>query len=100
VIETGLLRSEPFSPPSETGKSTRKVTETLKFKSVDELAYSYVVDDPSMFITPMRVAFAFVRTTSRLYEGACHEGNYSLLGMMRGARVMEERAAQRTGAKP
>ncbi len=94
VIETGLLRSEPASPPSEAGKSVRRVTETLAFNSIDELAYSYVVDDPSMFTAPMRVEFTFVRTASRMYESACHEGNYALANILRGARETERRAAQ------
>lgn len=93
VIETGLLRSEPASPPSEAGKSTRKVTETLKFNSIDEIAYSYVVDDPSMYSAPMRVEFTFVRSKSRMYEAACHEGNYAMSNILLGARVMEARAA-------
>lgn len=92
VIETGLLRSEPASPPSERGKSIRKVTETLKFNSVDELAYVYVIDDPSMFTAPMRVEFTFVRTDSRMHESACHEGNYSMAGTLGGAREMERRS--------
>ncbi len=95
VIETGLLRSEPASPPSEAGKSTRRVTERLSFNSANELAYSYVVVDPSMFTAPMRVEFTFVRSRSRMYEAACHEGNYGLTNILRGARVVEERAARR-----
>ena len=28
-------------------------------------------------------------TDNKVYEHACHEGNYSLGGIMRGARVLE-----------
>jgi hypothetical protein len=31
--------------------------------------------------------------TQRLYEYACHEGNYALHGILSGARVEEARAA-------
>ena len=37
-------------------------------------------------------------TDEKLYEYACHEGNYSLGGMLRGARQKEaEDAAKKTG---
>jgi hypothetical protein len=37
------------------------------------------------------------RTDDRIYEFACHEGNYSFGGIMRGPRVLEEEALASPG---
>ena len=38
---------------------------------------------------PMRVQYALRRTDHAMFESACHEGNYSIGGMMLGARLTE-----------
>jgi hypothetical protein len=93
VVETGLLRPDPASPPQSDRRAERKVTEKLQFNSPDELSYSYVLDDPELLAAPMRVEFTLVRSRSRMYEASCHEGNYSMVGILQGARVSEARAA-------
>ena len=35
-----------------------------------------------------------VRSSSRMYEASCHEGNYSMAGMLQGARALEARAVK------
>jgi hypothetical protein len=93
VVETGLLRPAPASPPQSDRRAERKVTEKLQFNSPDELSYSYVLDNPELLAAPMRVEFTLVRSRSRMYEASCHEGNYSMVGILQGARVSEARAA-------
>lgn len=97
VVETRLLRADPAAPPSAAGRAPRRITETLRFNSRDELAYSYVIDDPAVFTAPVRVEYVLLRTTSRMFEASCHEGNYSLANILSGARVAEARA--RSSAK-
>lgn len=92
VVETGLLRPDPASPPQADRRGERKITETFQFTSPNELSYSFVLDDPGQLAAPMKVAFALVRSSSRMYEASCHEGNYSMVGILRGARVTEARA--------
>jgi hypothetical protein len=36
-------------------------------------------------------------TEGRLYEYACHEGNYGIVNILRGARVGEKEAAEKAG---
>ena len=38
-------------------------------------------------------------TDERLYGYACHEANYGLEGVLRGARAQEKRAAEQSPAK-
>lgn len=101
VIETGLLLPDPASLPPSAPQAMRKITERLQFNSPDELAYSYVLDDPGRLTAPVRVEFILVRSSSRMFEASCHEGNYSMIGILRGAREMERRTeATKTGTKP
>lgn len=93
VVETGLLRPDPASPPQSDRRGERKITETLRFNSPDELSYSFVMDDPGQLAAPMHVEFTLVRSGSRMYEASCHEGNYSMVGILQGARVSEARTA-------
>lgn len=98
VIETARLRPDPASPPAAR-QAERRITERLQFNSPDEIAYAYTVDDPGVLSAPMKVEFTLVRTRSRMFEASCHEGNYSMTGILQGARVVEQRTkAKQTGS--
>jgi hypothetical protein len=58
----------------------------------DTLLYEFTVHNPTFFTAPWTVRLPMTRTDHHLYEFACHEGNYSLPNMLRGARA--EEAAQ------
>lgn len=67
-----------------------KVTERFRRVSDDELNYQFTVDDPTYYLEPWRGEFSFTREESNhIYEYACHEGNYSMTGALRGARYQE-----------
>jgi len=58
------------------------------------LAYEKTIDDPQTWTQPWKVAFEITEDpTYPLYEYACHEGNYGLVNILKGARA-EERAAR------
>ena len=57
-----------------------------------ELIYEFMVDNPTAFTAPWTVRLPMTRTGDELFEFACHEGNYSLPNILRGARF-EERAS-------
>jgi hypothetical protein len=59
----------------------------------DTLMYEFLVDDPAAFTRPWRAQLPMSRTDERIFEYACHEGNQSLGGILRGAR-QEERERQ------
>lgn len=69
-----------------------KVTERFTRVSDDELFYQYTVDDPTYYTEPFRGEYSFNRDDhGHIYEYSCHEGNYSMVGGLRGARVEEIR---------
>ena len=75
--------------------SEARVTERFTRTSETELNYQFTVDDPKYYTEPWRGEFSFIRDDSgHIYEYACHEGNYSMVGALRGARVQEARAAR------
>jgi hypothetical protein len=75
--------------------SDARVTERFTRVSEDELFYQYTVDDPVYYTEPWRGEFSFSRDErTHIYEYSCHEGTYSMVGALRGARVMEAQAKQ------
>ena len=75
--------------------SEARVTERFTRTSETELNYQYSVDDPTYYTKPWRGEFSFIREDSdQLYEYACHEGNYSMVGALRGQRAIEAQTDQ------
>jgi hypothetical protein len=75
--------------------SEARVTERFTRTSETELNYQYSVDDPTYYTEPWRGEFSFIREDSdHIYEYACHEGNYSMAGALRGQRVIDAQAGQ------
>ncbi|MQA30029.1 MAG: hypothetical protein GEU82_09350 [Luteitalea sp.] len=62
----------------------------------DLIDYRYTITDPTVFTKPFTVAIPMPRRDDKLYEYACHEGNYALEGILRGARVQEKAAKDGT----
>jgi hypothetical protein len=57
----------------------------------ETIQYRFTVDDPSAFTRPWTGEIIMNRTAGPLYEYACHEGNYSLAGMLNAARADERK---------
>ena len=62
----------------------------------DEIDYRVTVADPTTFPRPWTLAIPYVNTGEEMFEYACHEGNYGMIGILEGARA-EERAAAEAG---
>jgi hypothetical protein len=69
------------------------VVERIKRVDADTLLYRFTVDDPATWERPWTGEYPWVATSERLFEYACHEGNYSLGNMLRGARQLEAESA-------
>ena len=68
-----------------------EVTESFEMVGEDEMVYRYTLVDPEIYSAPHTVEMSITRRPEgeRLFEFACHEANYSLAGILRGARVLE-----------
>ena len=75
-----------------------------RFTPVGEgrLLYQYTVEAPAALTRPFTVAIPMRASRERLFEYACHEGNYAMRGMLKGARTLEgeeEAAARRVSER-
>jgi len=59
------------------------------------IRYELTIDDASSFTRPWSGVLWLTRTRTALYEYACHEGNYSLTHILRGARAAEAQKENR-----
>jgi hypothetical protein len=66
------------------------VTERFTRISADEIVYEFSVDDPGAYTEIWAGEQTLRKSAGPIYEYACHEGNYSLPGILRGARLQEQ----------
>ncbi len=74
-----------------------KVTERLSRRDANTMNYRWTVEDPTTFTAPFsgELVFNAMAPGEQVYEYACHEANYGLEGVLRGARAQEAEAAKR-----
>ena len=71
-----------------------KITERFTRISPTELFYQFTIDDDELYTQPWTGEFSMTRHDGRIYEYACHEGNYSLPNILRGGQAEAARVAQ------
>jgi hypothetical protein len=71
-----------------------KVTERLTMTSPTKIRYQFTVEDAATWTRPWSGEYEMTRIDGPLFEYACHEGNYQLPSILKGARHAEEAAAQ------
>ena len=78
------------------GNSSENLTVHERFSRVDEetILYEFTIDDPTTYTAPWGGEIPYQKFDDKLYEYACHEGNYSLSGVLSGARYQERLEAQ------
>ena len=88
VVETTNLHpGHPFRGIDPTEHT--KVTERFTRVDEDSILYEFTIEDPSTYAEPWGGEIPFERFDDRLYEYACHEGNYALSAVLSGARYQE-----------
>jgi hypothetical protein len=74
-----------------------KITERFTRISAHELSYDAVIDDPGTWTRPWTMHVPFREDPEyTLYEYACHEANYGMSDILKGARETEKAAAAKT----
>jgi hypothetical protein len=68
-----------------------RLVERFTRAGANTLLYEFTVDDPSSFTRPWSAALPMTKTQDQIYEYACHEGNYAMSGILRGARAGEKK---------
>jgi len=73
------------------------VLERFTRTSSGELLYEVKVTDPTLYTQSWRAEVPFKASSARILEDACHEGNYSLPGILAGAREDDRASARSDG---
>ncbi len=72
------------------GTSADKVlTERFTRVSYDTLNYEWTLEDPATYTDKITAIVPMTKVAGQIYEYACHEGNYGMVNILRGARVQE-----------
>jgi len=96
VVETTHLpRSQQLAGSWE----NLKVTERFTRVGANRMHYSFQVEDPTIWDKPWGGEYEFAPLAGRIFEYACHEGNYALPGILGGARAEEQAAAEAAAEK-
>lgn len=95
VVETTNFtasdRTRLASPNAFAISSHAKVIERFTRTSHDELNYVFTVDDPDWYTRVWKGETHFARTDDKILEYSCHEDNRSMVYILQGARVQEQR---------
>jgi hypothetical protein len=67
-----------------------EVTERFTRVSKDEILYQFEVNDKRAYRDVWKGEMPLRSTESRIYEYACHEGNYAMANILAGARAEEK----------
>ena len=89
--ETLVIDSTNFRSVNALGAATVALHVTERLTRIDQksLRYEFSVADPAAFTRPWSGSYTIRQASAPIYEFACHEGNYSIAGMLRGARAQD-----------
>jgi hypothetical protein len=91
---SGLLGSYGGSGTDE----DKTLTERFTRVDFDTVNYEWTIEDPSTFTDKFSAIVPMTKVGGQLYEYGCHEGNYGMVNILRGARMDEQRAAEAEGS--
>jgi hypothetical protein len=88
-----VIHTNQFRPEQSTGflrhSAALEVSETYRRTGENEILFRYTVTDPQIYRQTFTAEIPLRRLPEdqKLYEYACHEGNYSMPSILRGARI-------------
>ena len=94
VVETVNIHPQQMSQSSVPITKQGRVIERFSRYSDNEIFYQFMVEDSNVYSQSWTAELSFYAAAGRVYEYACHEGNYSMPGSLAGARRLEMEATQ------
>ena len=94
--DTLVVDTTNFTDKTRFRSATENMHVIERFTRVapNALLYRFTIEDPATWARPWTGEFTWPATTEHIYEYACHESNYALENILRGARRREADAAQ------
>ena len=93
IVETRNINRLQMSQSSVPISPNGRILEKFIRSSNDEIIYQFTVEDTNLYKQPWTAELSFYPLEGRIYEYACHEGNYSMPGILAGARRAEREQA-------
>jgi hypothetical protein len=97
--QTLVVETTNFDPRTNFrgSRDTLRLVERYTLRDANNLDYQFTVDDPKTFTKPWTASRPMRRQSDGIsvFEYACHEGNYAMTGILKGARMEEQIAAPR-----
>ena len=89
--DTLVVETKNFTPYTGLYGGDENLNLTERFTKLDDgnLLYNFTVDDPTAWTKPWSGEYVWKSTDGKVYEYACHEGNYAMGNILRGARILE-----------
>ena len=90
--DTLIVETKNYNPwITYRGAPTENLTviETFRREGENKVVYGFTVDDPSVYTAQWTGEYPLSRMEEPVYEYACHEGNYGIIGILAGARRLE-----------
>jgi hypothetical protein len=96
---TLVIETTNFHPQREWRGSTdgMHLVERLTLADAKTLEYSFTVTDPTTWTKPWTAEVPWPRIEPGLYEFACHEQNYGLINVLKGAQIRARESGGRRG---
>jgi hypothetical protein len=96
--DTLVVDTTNFTDKTRYRGSTQDLHIVERFTRVDPktLLYRFTVEDPGTWEKPWTGEYPWPATDELMYEYACHEGNYALGNILRGARLKKANDAKKT----
>lgn len=76
---------------------TKLLTERFTRRGPVTVDYEFTIEDPATYTDKFTAIIPMTKVAGQLYEYACHEGNYGMVNILRGARTEEAMAAAEAG---
>src|SRR5262245_2560911 len=90
--DTLVVETLNFKRETSLQGSTAQTKVVERFTRVDAktIDYRFTVEDPTSYARPWTASMPLRAINENLYEYACHEGNYGMMDVLRGARFREK----------
>ena len=95
--DTLVVDTTNFTDKTRFRGSTENLHVVERFTRIDAntLLYRFTVEDPETWVRPWTAEYPWPATKTAVYEYACHEANYALENILRGARQRDAEQAKR-----
>jgi len=92
VIETTNFRTDDGVVFQGANPATYTITERLRRVAPDSISYEFTVEDPTTWTKPWTALIPWTKIdpAEQMYEYGCHEDNYDIVHLLRGARTREK----------